>query len=176
VSTIRLSTKSKTSSYYSSVVIKIICWMWTTVQLCEMCNLFYRFKVISCKFKCNAYLYSAVLSEDTEALDHIFVQCSDQLILICYCCFVHQFMLKCGFSMWCQLVRIAKVLGTDELFEYINKYQIDLDPRFNGILGRLVFHYMLTWNVYVFLVLSVTILAHWVYWVYNTNYSSSVVQ
>jgi len=37
-----------------------------------------------------------------------------------------------------QLVRIAKVLGTDELFEYINKFQIDLDPRFNGILGRLV--------------------------------------
>ena len=36
-----------------------------------------------------------------------------------------------------QLVRIAKVLGTDELFEYINKFQIDLDPRFNGILGRL---------------------------------------
>jgi len=33
-------------------------------------------------------------------------------------------------------VRIAKVLGTEELFEYINKYQIDLDPRFNGILGR----------------------------------------
>jgi len=40
--------------------------------------------------------------------------------------------------MFCrQLVRIAKVLGTDELFEYINKFQIDLDPRFNGILGRL---------------------------------------
>jgi len=35
-----------------------------------------------------------------------------------------------------QLVRIAKVLGTDELFEYIDKYQIDLDPRFNDILGR----------------------------------------
>ena len=29
------------------------------------------------------------------------------------------------------------MLGTDELFEYINKFQIDLDPRFNGILGRL---------------------------------------
>lgn len=36
-----------------------------------------------------------------------------------------------------QLVRIAKVLGTEELFEYIDKYQIDLDPRFNDILGRL---------------------------------------
>jgi len=38
-------------------------------------------------------------------------------------------------SVW-QLVRIAKVLGTEELFEYIDKYQIDLDPRFNDILGR----------------------------------------
>jgi len=28
------------------------------------------------------------------------------------------------------------VLGTEELFEYIDKYQIDLDPRFNDILGR----------------------------------------
>jgi len=35
-----------------------------------------------------------------------------------------------------QLVRIAKVLGTEELFEYIDKYQMDLDPRFNDILGR----------------------------------------
>ena len=38
----------------------------------------------------------------------------------------------------CQLVRIAKVLGTEELFEYIDKYQIDLDSRFNDILGRYV--------------------------------------
>jgi casein kinase II subunit alpha len=35
-------------------------------------------------------------------------------------------------------VRIAKVLGTDELFEYIEKYHIELDPRFNDILGRYV--------------------------------------
>ena len=35
-----------------------------------------------------------------------------------------------------QLVRIAKVLGTDDLYAYIEKYQIDLDPRFNDILGR----------------------------------------
>lgn len=41
-----------------------------------------------------------------------------------------------GHDNYDQLVRIAKVLGTDELFEYINKYKIDLDPRFNGILGR----------------------------------------
>ncbi|VDM40227.1 unnamed protein product [Toxocara canis] len=35
-----------------------------------------------------------------------------------------------------QLVRIAKVLGTEELFDYIDKYQIELDPRFSDILGR----------------------------------------
>ena len=35
-----------------------------------------------------------------------------------------------------QLVRIAKVLGTDELYAYLEKYQISLDPRFNDILGR----------------------------------------
>ena len=36
-----------------------------------------------------------------------------------------------------QLVRIAKILGTDELFDYMDKYGISLDPRFNDILGRL---------------------------------------
>jgi len=35
-----------------------------------------------------------------------------------------------------QLVRIAKVLGTEELYEYLDKYQIELDPRFTDILGR----------------------------------------
>ena len=34
-----------------------------------------------------------------------------------------------------QLVRIAKVLGTEELYEYLDKYQIELDPRFSDILG-----------------------------------------
>ncbi len=33
-------------------------------------------------------------------------------------------------------MRIAKVLGTEELFEYLDKYQIELDPRFSDILGR----------------------------------------
>jgi hypothetical protein len=37
-----------------------------------------------------------------------------------------------------QLVRIAKVLGTEELYDYIEKYHIELDPRFNDILGRYV--------------------------------------
>lgn len=41
-----------------------------------------------------------------------------------------------GHDNYDQLVRISKVLGTDELFEYIDKYQIVLDPRFNSILGR----------------------------------------
>lgn len=35
-----------------------------------------------------------------------------------------------------QLVRIAKVLGTDKLHEYINKYQVELDSQFDAILGR----------------------------------------
>ena len=37
-----------------------------------------------------------------------------------------------------QLVRIAKVLGTEELYDYIDRYKIDLDPRFTDILGRYV--------------------------------------
>ncbi|XP_057291126.1 casein kinase II subunit alpha-like [Hydractinia symbiolongicarpus] len=41
-----------------------------------------------------------------------------------------------GHDNYDQLVRIAKVLGTDELFDYLEKYQIDLDQRFNDILGR----------------------------------------
>ena len=28
------------------------------------------------------------------------------------------------------------MLGTEELFEYLDKYQIELDPRFSDILGR----------------------------------------
>lgn len=41
-----------------------------------------------------------------------------------------------GHDNYDQLVRIAKVLGTDDLFEYIEKYNIDLEQRFNDILGR----------------------------------------
>ena len=41
-----------------------------------------------------------------------------------------------GHDNYDQLVRIAKVLGTEELHEYLDRYQIDLDPRFNDILGR----------------------------------------
>ena len=28
------------------------------------------------------------------------------------------------------------MLGTEELYEYLDKYQIELDPRFSDILGR----------------------------------------
>lgn len=41
-----------------------------------------------------------------------------------------------GHDNYDQLVRIAKVLGTDELFQYLSKYDIGLDSRFNEILGR----------------------------------------
>jgi casein kinase II subunit alpha len=40
------------------------------------------------------------------------------------------------FFSLCQLVRIAKVLGTEDLYDYIDKYNIELEPRFNDILGR----------------------------------------
>uniref|UniRef100_A0AAY4CGT4 Protein kinase domain-containing protein n=1 Tax=Denticeps clupeoides TaxID=299321 RepID=A0AAY4CGT4_9TELE len=43
----------------------------------------------------------------------------------------------CGVWAACwPLVRIAKVLGTEDLYDYIDKYNIELDPRFNDILGR----------------------------------------
>lgn len=35
-----------------------------------------------------------------------------------------------------QLVKIAKVLGTDDLFDYIDKYEIELDAQYDDILGR----------------------------------------
>merc|ERR1712154_49977 len=35
-----------------------------------------------------------------------------------------------------QLVKIAKVLGTDSLFEYLKKYNLKLDPSIDASLGR----------------------------------------
>ncbi len=35
-----------------------------------------------------------------------------------------------------QLVKIAKVLGTDELFAYLQKYNIKLKSQYDDILGR----------------------------------------
>mmetsp|Transcript_11633 Transcript_11633/g.16615 ORF Transcript_11633/g.16615 Transcript_11633/m.16615 type:complete len:379 (+) Transcript_11633:176-1312(+) len=45
-----------------------------------------------------------------------------------------------------QLVKIAKVLGTDDLFAYIEKYSIALDARYDGILGR---HSKKAWTCFV---------------------------
>ncbi len=44
------------------------------------------------------------------------------------------------------------MLGTDELFEYIEKYHIELDPRFNDILGRLVKQKNISFIVFFFLI------------------------
>jgi len=35
-----------------------------------------------------------------------------------------------------QLVKIARVLGTDGLFDYLEKYNLQLDPHFDDILGK----------------------------------------
>ena len=35
-----------------------------------------------------------------------------------------------------QLVRIAKVLGTEDLVTYLDKYSLTLDSHFDGIMGR----------------------------------------
>lgn len=40
------------------------------------------------------------------------------------------------YDQYLQLVRIGKVLGTEELYDYIDRYKIDLDPRFSDTLGR----------------------------------------
>ena len=31
---------------------------------------------------------------------------------------------------------LIQVLGTDELFDYLDRYDLELDPHFDGILGR----------------------------------------
>jgi len=41
-----------------------------------------------------------------------------------------------GHDNYDQLVKICKVLGTDELFAYLDKYNIDLSPHYDGILQR----------------------------------------
>ena len=35
-----------------------------------------------------------------------------------------------------QLEKIARVLGTNELFDYLEKYHIELDANYEGILGK----------------------------------------
>lgn len=41
-----------------------------------------------------------------------------------------------GHDNYDQLVRIARILGTEKLDEYIKKYNIELDSRFGDLLGR----------------------------------------
>jgi casein kinase II subunit alpha len=41
-----------------------------------------------------------------------------------------------GSSNTDQLVKIAKVLGTNELYKYLNKYELLLDPQYDKILGN----------------------------------------
>ena len=45
-----------------------------------------------------------------------------------------------------QLERITRVLGTSELFEYLEKYNIELDQNYEGILGK---HTKKPWNKFV---------------------------
>ena len=54
------------------------------------------------------------------------------------------------FFAW-QLVRIAKVLGTEDLYEYLDRYNIELDPRFNDILGRQVTSLSVALRNYIYL-------------------------
>lgn len=51
-----------------------------------------------------------------------------------------------GHDNYDQLVKIAKVLGTNELHEYLDRYDLELDPHFDGILGR---HSRKPWNRFV---------------------------
>jgi casein kinase II subunit alpha len=51
-----------------------------------------------------------------------------------------------GHDNYDQLVKIAKVLGTDDLFAYLAKYQIELNSHFNSILGR---HQKKAWGKFV---------------------------
>lgn len=51
-----------------------------------------------------------------------------------------------GHDNYDQLVKIAKVLGTDELFEYLEKYDLELDSHFDSTLGR---HTKKSWGRFV---------------------------
>jgi len=43
-------------------------------------------------------------------------------------------------------VKIAKVLGTDELYSYLDHYDLELDPHFDGIIGR---HHRKPWAKFI---------------------------
>ncbi|KAJ0040863.1 hypothetical protein Pint_27914 [Pistacia integerrima] len=61
------------------------------------------------------------------------------VMLIIEACFVQIFRKEpffYGHDNYDQLVKIAKVLGTDELNAYLNKYRIELDPHLAALVGR----------------------------------------
>ena len=43
-----------------------------------------------------------------------------------------------GHDNYDQLVKISKVLGTDDLYAYLDKYDIELDAQYDDILSRSV--------------------------------------
>lgn len=47
-----------------------------------------------------------------------------------------------GHDNYDQLVKITKVLGTDELYAYIDKYNIRLDSQYDELLGRSVHRFV----------------------------------
>merc|ERR1712216_747519 len=51
-----------------------------------------------------------------------------------------------GADNYDQLVRIAKVLGTDGLYQYLNKYRLELDTHFDEILDR---HQTKPWSKFI---------------------------
>ena len=51
-----------------------------------------------------------------------------------------------GHDNYDQLVKIAKVMGTDDLKAYLEKYELDLDPQFEGLLGR---HTRKPWSKFI---------------------------
>ncbi|OMO56506.1 hypothetical protein CCACVL1_26503 [Corchorus capsularis] len=51
-----------------------------------------------------------------------------------------------GHDNYDQLVKIAKVLGTDELNAYLNKYRIELDPHLAALVGR---HSRKPWSKFI---------------------------
>merc|ERR1712054_556370 len=51
-----------------------------------------------------------------------------------------------GHDNFDQLVKIARVLGTDDLFAYVEKYNMHLDPHYDDILGR---HVRKPWTKFI---------------------------
>ena len=52
----------------------------------------------------------------------------------------------CGHDNYDQLVKIARVLGTDDLYEYLGRYGIELDPQLEALIGT---HSKKPWSKFV---------------------------